>query len=154
LTGARAFNRVSGPDANSCAGCHNAPHALPGGGGDYATQAFIGAAFGDIGCGTCHIPSLPLDRKGWVFSEPGPFNPRGNLQRTGARLREIDLTNPALPQPRLQPNPGDLTLLDVPAYTDFKLHDMTDPTDQAYVEPLDINQPAGSPKSWPATGGS
>jgi hypothetical protein len=43
LTGARAFNRISGPDANSCAGCHNAPHAMAGGGGDYVTQAFVGA---------------------------------------------------------------------------------------------------------------
>ena len=28
LTGDRAFNRISGPDANSCAGCHNSPHAI------------------------------------------------------------------------------------------------------------------------------
>src|SRR5213592_2032557 len=28
----RASNRISGPDANSCAGCHNKP--FPGGGGD------------------------------------------------------------------------------------------------------------------------
>src|SRR4051794_35849431 len=32
LTGARAFNRLSGPDANSCAGCHNAPFGIAGGG--------------------------------------------------------------------------------------------------------------------------
>jgi len=25
LDGVRSFNRLSGPDANSCAGCHNAP---------------------------------------------------------------------------------------------------------------------------------
>ena len=30
----RAFNRVSGPDANSCSGCHNAPFGITGGGGD------------------------------------------------------------------------------------------------------------------------
>jgi len=28
LTGTRAFNRVSGPDANSCAGCHNVPYGI------------------------------------------------------------------------------------------------------------------------------
>ena len=32
LSGSRAFNRLSGPDANSCAACHNAPYGLPGGG--------------------------------------------------------------------------------------------------------------------------
>src|SRR5437763_755445 len=26
----RNFNRISGPDANSCAGCHNAPFGIPG----------------------------------------------------------------------------------------------------------------------------
>ena len=40
LTGARAFNRISGPDANSCQGCHNAPYAIAGGGGDVTTNAF------------------------------------------------------------------------------------------------------------------
>jgi hypothetical protein len=30
----RNFNRVSAPDANSCAGCHNAPFGIAGGGGD------------------------------------------------------------------------------------------------------------------------
>jgi CxxC motif-containing protein (DUF1111 family) len=32
----------------------------------------------------------------------------------------------------------------VPAYTDFKLHDITDPADSRAGEPLDMNQPAGS----------
>src|SRR6185436_14519186 len=31
LTGSRAFNRISAPDANSCAGCHNSPYGIPGG---------------------------------------------------------------------------------------------------------------------------
>jgi len=35
------FNRVSAPDANSCAGCHNAPFGIPGGGGDYVTNVFV-----------------------------------------------------------------------------------------------------------------
>lgn len=103
-------------------------------------------AFTEIGCASGHIPSLPIDRKAWVFSEPGPFNPRGTLQRAGARLLQIDLTNSALPQPRLQPNAEDPNTLHVPAFTDFKLHDITDPSDRSYVEPLDINQPTGSPK--------
>jgi hypothetical protein len=35
----RAFNRISGPDANSCSGCHNLPYA--GGGGDIVTNVFV-----------------------------------------------------------------------------------------------------------------
>ena len=30
----RNFSRVSAPDANSCAGCHNLPFGITGGGGD------------------------------------------------------------------------------------------------------------------------
>ncbi len=41
LVGARQFNRLSGPDANSCAGCHNAPHGISGGGGDFVTNVFV-----------------------------------------------------------------------------------------------------------------
>lgn len=37
----RAFNRLSGPDANSCAGCHNAPFGIPGGGGDIVGNVFV-----------------------------------------------------------------------------------------------------------------
>jgi mono/diheme cytochrome c family protein len=41
LVGARSFNRISGPDANSCAGCHSAPFGLPGGGGDFTAGVFV-----------------------------------------------------------------------------------------------------------------
>ena len=41
LTGTRAFNRVSGPDANSCMGCHNTPYGIPGGAGDFAAGVFV-----------------------------------------------------------------------------------------------------------------
>lgn len=37
----RNFNRVSAPDANSCAGCHNAPVGVPGGGGDIVANVFV-----------------------------------------------------------------------------------------------------------------
>ncbi len=37
----RAFNRVSAPDANSCAGCHNLPFGIPGGGGDFVANVFV-----------------------------------------------------------------------------------------------------------------
>ncbi|MEO8428985.1 MAG: hypothetical protein ABI651_17965 [Verrucomicrobiota bacterium] len=35
------FNRVSAPDANSCAGCHNAPFGVAGGGGDIVANVFV-----------------------------------------------------------------------------------------------------------------
>jgi hypothetical protein len=55
----------------------------------------------------------------------------------------VDLSSDELPGPRLKPSRGAVM---VPAYTDFKLHDITtgipgDPN----IEALDMNQPAGSP---------
>ena len=41
LDGLRSFNRISGPDSNSCAGCHNAPFGIAGGGGDFVTNVFV-----------------------------------------------------------------------------------------------------------------
>jgi Di-haem oxidoreductase, putative peroxidase len=35
------FQRVAGPDANSCSGCHNQP--VVGGSGDFVTNVFVGA---------------------------------------------------------------------------------------------------------------
>lgn len=39
------FQRISGPDANSCLGCHNLP--IAGGGGDISSNVFFGAHFAD-----------------------------------------------------------------------------------------------------------
>lgn len=39
------FSRASGPDSNSCAGCHNQPSV--GGSGDFVTNVFVGAHFVD-----------------------------------------------------------------------------------------------------------
>lgn len=39
------FNRISGPDANSCAGCHNQPRL--GGSGEFVVNVFVGAHFKD-----------------------------------------------------------------------------------------------------------
>src|SRR5262245_18139381 len=41
LVGTRVFNRISGPDANSCFGCHNMPYGVPGGGGDFVANVFV-----------------------------------------------------------------------------------------------------------------
>src|SRR3989442_5676176 len=49
LTGSRSFNRISAPDANSCAGCHNTPYGIPGGGGDFVTNVFaLGQRFDSV----------------------------------------------------------------------------------------------------------
>jgi hypothetical protein len=98
--------------------------------------------FADVGCTRCHIPSLPLTDGGWVFSEPNPFNPPGNLQPGQEAPVLVDLTSNALPSPRLAVVHG---RVDVPAYTDLKLHDITAGPTDPNREPLDMNQPAGSP---------
>ena len=97
--------------------------------------------FGQIGCATCHIPALSLDREGWVYTEPNPYNPPGNLQRGEAQIISVDLSGPTLPQPRLRPTNG---VALVPLYTDFKVHDITSGHGDPNREPLDANHSAGS----------
>lgn len=41
----RGFHRIAGPDANSCAGCHNDP--IAGGSGEFVSNVFVGAHFSD-----------------------------------------------------------------------------------------------------------
>src|SRR5262249_50227058 len=57
------------------------------------------------GCAPCHIPSLPLDKRGWVFTEPTPYNPASppNLLPGQAPTFSVDLTSQELPPPRLKP---------------------------------------------------
>ena len=108
--------------------------------------------FDRIGCNSCHVDALPLDHGGWIYSEPSPYNPTGNLQVGTANYPltapalSVDLTADQLPQPRLHPTVGGVVM--VPAYTDLKLHDISatgDPATDPECEPLDQNQPAGSP---------
>jgi len=91
--------------------------------------------FERIGCATCHVPRMPLDKNGWVYSEPNPFNIPGNLRSGETRELKVDLSNDVLPAPRLRPDASGTVWVE--AYTDFKLHDICEP-DQA--EPLDMNQ--------------
>jgi len=105
--------------------------------------------FGQIGCVACHIPSLPLDHGGWIFSEPNPFNPAGNLRPGEAPTLRVDLTSEELPQPRLKARGG---VVMVPAFTDLKLHDITSGPDDPNREALDMNQPAGSPGFFAGNG--
>ena len=118
--------------------------------------------FSQIGCAACHIPALPLTsnnnpgalgQPGWIFTEPGPYNPTTgpntpNLIPGPAKYPAtappvmVDLTSDMLPKPRLKPVNG---VVMVPAYTDLKSHTLCDGPTDPNAEPLDQNQPAGSP---------
>jgi hypothetical protein len=112
---------------------------------DRAVRAAVAngeAKFAQAGCTTCHIPSLPLTNNGWIFSEPNPYNPTGNLQvGTGVPSLFVDLTSNDLPGPRLKVEKG---VVNVPAYTDLKLHDITSGPNDPNREVLNQNAPAGS----------
>jgi len=98
--------------------------------------------FVDIGCGGCHTPSLELDRGGWYYTEPNPYNPPGNLQPGDAPELAVNLLSWQLDLPRLVRRGN---AVDVPAYTDFRLHDITSgEPDDPDCEPLDMHHPAGS----------
>src|SRR5262249_56218726 len=49
-------------------------------------------AFNAIGCATCHVPALPLTNGGWIYSEPNPFNPPGDV--SSGRAGRVALTGP------------------------------------------------------------
>ena len=129
------------------------------------------AVFNEIGCAYCHAtlsltssnnPGLPPEEPGkpgppgWIYFEPNPYNPATgpnspNLQLgptnypVSAPALTVDLTSNQLPLPRLRVREG---VVVVPAYTDLKLHDISatsDPATDPECEPLDQNQPAGSP---------
>ena len=100
--------------------------------------------FQDVGCTHCHKPSLPLDKEGWLFTEPNPFNPAGNLQPGEAPTFSVDLSSEKLPRPRLRPTKEGVVY--VPAFTDLKLHDICAGPGDPNGEPLDMQRPAGSPE--------
>jgi len=108
--------------------------------------------FDRVGCNRCHTDALPLANKGWMYTEPSPYNPAGNLQvgpsnyPLTAPPLSVDLNSRQLPGPRLEPNANGVVM--VSAYTDLKLHDISatsNPATDPECEPLDQNQPAGSP---------
>jgi hypothetical protein len=112
--------------------------------------------FVSVGCSHCHVQALPLDHGGWIFTEPNPFNPPGNLQlqsahgKTGQPVLALNLNSKVLPGPRLRAE-GGVTM--VPAFTDFKLHDITSGPDDPDRERLDMHQPAGSAGFFAGNGG-
>lgn len=95
--------------------------------------------FADIGCAGCHMPALPLADARYV--EPGPHNPVGTLRPGQAPPLVVDLNGRDLPPPRLAAH-GGVTM--VPAFTDFKLHDVTAGPNDPNREPLDMIQPVGT----------
>ncbi len=97
--------------------------------------------FERIGCASCHTPRLPLNKKGWIYSEPNPYNPPGNLRLGETKTLFVDLSSDELPAPRLKPDSSGVVWVE--AYTDFKLHDICEPED---AEPLDMNQSVWSKK--------
>jgi hypothetical protein len=106
--------------------------------------------FQAAGCATCHLPSLPLDHQGWLFTEPNPFNPATNLRPGDAAPVTVDLNSATLPLPRLAPDRDGV--VHVPAFADFKLHDVTSGLDDPGREALDMQQPAGSPGFFAGNG--
>lgn len=98
--------------------------------------------FGDIGCADCHVPALPLDDHGWIYTEPNPFNPPGNLQPGETTTVSVDLTDGRLPGQRPKPRNG---IVWVNAFTDLKLHDITSGPGDPNAEAININHPAGTP---------
>jgi len=100
------------------------------------------SVFSETGCSACHIPSLPLDKKGWIFTEPNPFNPYGNLQVANVKaVYKMDLTSTRWPQPRLT---VEQDVVNVPLFTDFKLHDITSGPDDPNRDPLNMHTEFGS----------
>ncbi len=106
--------------------------------------------FAAVGCAQCHVPTLPLDDEGWVYTEPNPYNPPGNLQVGEAPTYAIDLSSGDFPGVRLNPNRDGV--VDVPAYTDLKLYDLTDGPDDPNREVLDMQVPASAPEFFAGNG--
>ena len=98
--------------------------------------------FRDIGCATCHVPALPLTALGWIYTEPNPYNPPGNLRDGEAPTLAVDLTSDDLPGPRLHVNRYGVVM--VPAFTDLKLHDICTGPDDPNAELLDQQEVVGS----------
>lgn len=99
-------------------------------------------AFARVGCTECHVPALPLSEWGEYYYEPNPFNPPGNATPADMELLKVNLNSDRLPGPRLHDDENGITW--VPAYTDFKLHDITTGPDDPNREPLNQHAPAGS----------
>lgn len=76
------FNRISGPDANACSGCHNTP--IVGGGGDNAANVFVLAH---------KFPNINFDKDSGDLSESHTLstvgNERGTISMFGSGIIEL-----------------------------------------------------------------
>lgn len=106
--------------------------------------------FAAIGCATCHVPALPLSKDGEWFYEPNPFNQSGNARPGDMPLFKVDLNVGSLPLPRLSDDRQGVTW--VPAFTDFKMHDITSGPDDPNRETLDMHFPAGTENFFAGNG--
>ncbi len=75
--------------------------------------------FSRIGCAACHIPALPLNST--IFTEPGPFNPPGNMSDKDLKPFSFDLTREGQ-RPRLARDRNANGQVLVRAFTDLKRH--------------------------------
>jgi hypothetical protein len=107
------------------------------------------ATFDRIGCTRCHVSALPLVDYGWHYSEPNPYNPPGNLQYGEAQPVSMNLNSDLLPAPRLKERAG---VTWVPAFTDLKLHDITNGPGDPNREVLNMHFPAGSDEFFAGNG--
>jgi hypothetical protein len=78
--------------------------------------------FEAIGCASCHVPTLVLESP--YFSEPNPFNPKGNLTPEDVPTPFVfDMTKEG-EKPRLEKHAGGGAI--VRAFTDLKRYDLND----------------------------
>jgi hypothetical protein len=86
----RNFNRLSGPDANSCFGCHNTPFA--GGGGDRVSKVFVlGQRFDflDFNHSDAHPTRGAVDELGNFVTMETAFNERKTIGMNGSGFIEM-----------------------------------------------------------------
>ena len=92
LTFPRNMNRISGPDANSCAGCHNAPFGIVGGGGDFVANVFVLAQRFDFATFD-HSDTVPtsgaVDERGNTVTLQTVSNNRASLGMFGSGYIEM-----------------------------------------------------------------
>jgi len=84
------FNRLSGPDANSCSGCHNIPQA--GGGGDIVANVFVlGQRFDFMSFGSADgLPTQGvLDERGTPVTLQTFANQRKTIGMNGSGFIEM-----------------------------------------------------------------
>jgi len=90
LTFPRNFDRLSGPDSNSCSGCHNTP--FPGGGGDRVSEVFVLAQRFDF-LDFNHSNVIPTggvaDERGVFTTMATAFNERKTIGMNGSGFIEM-----------------------------------------------------------------